>query len=467
MNDGYAIPSSVAQATPVQTTVVDSYLAVAGIAFLAALVLTPVMRRLALRNGVVDLPDARRKNHALPVAYLGGVAIFFGWLAGVLAAYVGFGSPAVAFPMSIVLGAAAITLTGLIDDVYGIAARVKIGGQLMAAAALASQDVGLNIIKSAYENVGIMNAPEWAIYWPGALLIGMLVVGGCNAVNLIDGLDGLSSGVVGIACVGFLICAAIVAGRSDAPIDVHAARIVMALACIGAVIGFLPYNFRPASIFMGDAGSLLLGFLCIANLLLFANDAGPQPLKYVTACLIIFLLPISDASLAIVRRKLSGQPIFAPDAMHLHHMLRRSGLSVVQSVLVMYGLATFFAAIGVTLLAVNLPWRYLLLAFGMLFLIMMVGGYKYSLVIKSRENKMIRDAEPAVQPGQTPFTDAMPSDPAPDAAAGPETPNNAAQDPAGPQAAEEDPRRTPPRSNGVSQSPNGVPANGAPPPAAG
>ncbi|MEM7680383.1 MAG: MraY family glycosyltransferase [Planctomycetota bacterium] len=401
------LPGTALAQTEVQATVVDAYLAVAGIAFLAALILTPVMRRLALHNGVVDLPDARRKNHSTPVAYLGGVAIFFGWLAGVMAAFLGLGSPAVAFPLSIVLGAAAITLTGLIDDVYGIAARVKIGGQLMAAAALASQDVGTNIAISAFENVGFAAAPGWLVYWSGALLIGVLVVGGCNAVNLIDGLDGLASGVVGVACVGFLICAAIVAGRIEDPLDQHAIRIVMALACIGAVIGFLPYNFRPASIFMGDAGSLLLGFLCIASILLFAEVSGPQPLRYVTACLIIFLLPISDASLAIIRRKLSGQPIFAPDAMHLHHMLRRSGLSVVQSVLVMYGLAIFFAGIGVSLLASPLRWRYLLLAFGMLFLLMMVAGYKYSLVVRSRETKMLRDAEPAVQPGLAPFTDAL------------------------------------------------------------
>ncbi|MEM6392257.1 MAG: MraY family glycosyltransferase [Planctomycetota bacterium] len=365
---------------------VDQFLPVLAIAFLVTLVVTPLFRRLAIRNGIVDVPDARRKNHTAPVAYLGGIAILFGWLAGVLMVYVGVPgySREVVLPSSLVLGAAAITLCGLFDDVYGIRARVKIGGQLIAAAALASQNVGTNITQGIVNLAGLEAViPGWVVYYGGAILIGALVIGGCNALNLIDGLDGLAAGVTAIAIAGFLIIAGIVASRLPGPGD--ATRIVMCLAILGAVLGFLPYNFRPASIFMGDAGSLLLGYLCVAMFLLFGENAGLQPLKYVTACLVVFALPILDSSLAIVRRKLDGRPVFAPDAMHIHHMLKRSGMGTVQAVLTMYGIATLFAVIGVTMVAFDTRWRWLLLSFFVIYASLIVVGYRYSKVLLAQE----------------------------------------------------------------------------------
>ncbi|MEO0477749.1 MAG: MraY family glycosyltransferase, partial [Planctomycetota bacterium] len=192
-----------------------------------------------------------------------------------------------------------------------------------------------------------------------------------------------AAGVTAIAITGFLIIAGIVAARVPGTGD--ATRIVMCLAILGAVLGFLPYNFRPASIFMGDAGSLLLGYLCVAMFLLFGENAGFQPLKYVTACLVVFALPILDSSLAIIRRKLDGRPVFAPDAMHLHHMLKRSGMGTVQAVLTMYGIAALFAIIGVTMVAFEARWRWLLLIFFLIYGSLIVAGYKYSRVLLSQE----------------------------------------------------------------------------------
>lgn len=384
------------------TQVIAPYMGVFFIAFFVAIIATPLMRMLALRNGIVDLPDLKRKNHIEPVAYLGGVAIFLGWLIATGVAYWAVPEEDIlrqadfnplrlirSNPLvSIMLGAGAITLTGLFDDIYGINPRVKIGGQLFAAAALANYNVGTQLIASAFAIFSIDAIPlPWDLpmigtdllpmlnYILGTCLIAAMVLGGCNSMNLIDGLDGLSSGVTVIAGIGFLCIASYVALNQPDPTQ-DPVRIVVCLALIGAVLGFLPYNFNPASIFMGDTGSLLLGYLCVASILLYAN-AGGQSLLLVTAGLIVFAVPITDTSLAIFRRKMQGKPILSPDSQHIHHLLRRSGLSVKQSVGVIYLFAGMFAALGYTMVAMELRWRYVLAVFFVLYGFIVVTAYKY------------------------------------------------------------------------------------------
>ena len=389
--------------------VLSPYVGVLVVAFLVSVVATPLLRTLAVRNGIVDAPDLQRKNHAVPVAYLGGVAIFLGFAVAAIAvtAFPGIGGfgqggsaraavsrPMVPFPLSILAGAAVVTITGLIDDVFGIRARVKVGGQLFAAAALAYENIGVHLIENGLGVLGVpykelnafsvLGAPlgEAIVYAAGTFLIAAMVLGACNSVNLLDGLDGLASGVVAIAMGGFLVLALITAARSDAGGGVlmlqlrDPVRIVCCLATIGAILGFLPYNFRPASIFMGDAGSLLLGYLCAATILLF-SDTGSQALLMVTAALIVFAVPITDTSLAIIRRKLRGMPLFAPDNQHIHHLLRRSGLSVRKSVLVMYAAGVAFAALGVGMVVAELQWRYVLVVFCLLYGTIMATAFKY------------------------------------------------------------------------------------------
>ena len=372
--------------------VIAPYMAVFFVAFFVAIIATPILRAAAIRNGIVDIPDLRRKNHIGPVAYLGGVAIFLGWLAGVgvsfltpphnaAASAVGFDH--VVFPITIILGAGAIVLTGLFDDVYGVSPRVKVGGQLFAAAALASENVGIRLVESAISVMGLPleswlgpTLSGYVIYALGTVMIAVFVVGGCNAVNLIDGLDGLASGVTAIAVLGFLVMAAMVAVRGDGnSLDAlvnDPVRIVMCLAILGAILGFLPYNFNPATIFMGDAGSLLLGFLAVSTILMFSH----VHLKHVTATLIIFAVPISDTAMALIRRKVRGQPLFSPDSNHIHHQLRRRGLTVKQAVVLLYAAQAAFAALGVALVWYDVQWRYVMAVFVVLYGFVVVFAYK-------------------------------------------------------------------------------------------
>jgi UDP-GlcNAc:undecaprenyl-phosphate GlcNAc-1-phosphate transferase len=370
------------------------YMIVFFVGFFVAFALTPVLRVLAVRNGIIDWPDLNRKSHPRPVAYLGGLALFLGWLAAVLVSY--FAAPRssviathgfVYLPIGVVLGAGAVTLTGLFDDVYGVSPRVKVGGQLFAAAALSMQDTGLNLVSHAFTAFGL-NCPPLLAYILGGVLITVLVLGGCNAMNLLDGLDGLATGIGAIAALGFLLIAGLLtldhlaAGQAPTDLANDPMRLVMCLALLGALLGFLPYNFNPATIFLGDAGSLLLGYLCISAMLLFATSpessgAIGAPLKTVTACLIVFAVPIIDTSLAIFRRTLRGQPLLSPDREHIHHLLRRSGLSVRQVVLLLYLLAGAFAVVGVSLVALDLRWRYMLAVFVVLYGFVTVSAYKY------------------------------------------------------------------------------------------
>jgi UDP-GlcNAc:undecaprenyl-phosphate GlcNAc-1-phosphate transferase len=380
-------------------------MAVFFVAFFVSFVATPVMRWLAIRNGVVDWPDFKRKVHLQPVAYLGGIAIFLGWLAGILMCFaitphdarvIELGMTHVKFPFAIVIGGAVIALTGVIDDVYGVSPRVKIGGQLFAAAALATQDVGTELVADTFSSLG-MAFPHSDIvaYVLGAIFIAVLVVGGCNSVNLLDGMDGLASGVAGIATCGFLVISLVVAIGMSNPdgvppgIDLITSpvRIVMCLAILGTIMGFLPYNFNPANIFMGDAGSLLLGYLCVSTILLLAHAPGPGP-ALVMAALVVFAMPFTDTILAITRRKMAGRPIFSPDKAHLHHQIRKSGLTVKQTVLAMYALCLGFATIGCMM--VFLRWRYVLAIFFVLFAFIAVTA------IKSAQNKVI---QAAIDPG--------------------------------------------------------------------
>jgi UDP-GlcNAc:undecaprenyl-phosphate GlcNAc-1-phosphate transferase len=398
--------------------VVGPYMAVFFIAFAVTIIATPFMRILAVQNGIIDWPDHQRKAHLEPIAYLGGVGLLLGWVAGVVALYFvappeGAISP-VDFRLSIVAGAIIVTATGLADDVYGLSPRVKVGGQLFAAAALTWGGVATGLIDDSFALLGVQLNPTVA-YTLATAFITLLVVGGCNAMNLLDGLDGLAAGVAIIAVCGFLYIAINVTIGLSTPVPAEAAAatdpsstvnlaaaaranmgpiIIMSLALLGALLGFLPYNFNPANIFMGDAGSLLLGYLCAANILLFADvppaevGAPSRGPLFVLAALIVFGLPICDTALAIFRRKLRGQPIFSPDNQHMHHLLVRAGFGVKKSVLIMYSLALFFAVLGCVMAALNTG-RFALAVFCVVFGFVAVTAYKvgHQQVLRDRRLK--------------------------------------------------------------------------------
>jgi len=356
-----ASPAAAAE-VPTALGLLNAYVPIFLIAFATALLTTPVVRRFAVRQGIVDRPDAARKFHAYPVAYLGGVAVFLGVAAAILLSYVSGESlvlRAEPVPIAVLVGILAITFTGLADDVWGWDPRLKIAGQLVAAAALAVQDVGVRVAEGVFRpflgasdgillDLGVVALTNGDLYyWLGTAIVAAFVLGGCNAANFIDGLDGLLSGSVAVMAVGFLAISLVMAVHATGGTDTASgSRIVLSLALLGAVLGFLPYNFNPAVIFLGDCGSLLLGYLCAVIILMF-GDQGQTHLVF--AGLIVFSLPIIDTALAILRRRLAGVSMATADTHHIHHQLRRSLGGVKRAVFTLYGISAAFAVLGFTL----------------------------------------------------------------------------------------------------------------------
>ena len=356
------------------------------VAFVASLVCTPIMRIVATKFGVVDHPDEERKTHKQATPYLGGVAIFIAVVAGVVVSYSFVVSPYFQpFPLVVLLGMTAIGITGLADDVLNyFDPWWKIAGQFVAAAAMAQQGVGTRVAEGflrgvlgipesvcnfpLIQSIELMPDPITLTYLTGLIIIAFFVLGACNAANLIDGLDGLLSGVVGVTCVGFIaICLMLATTMTAADLNNIAshlpknmflnnnygqgitlvgADLVLSISVLGAVLGFLVYNFNPASIFLGDSGSLLLGYLCIVMALML-GEMGQTFI--VVAGLIVFALPILDTLLAIIRRKLAGKSMADPDSNHIHHIIKRRVGSVKKTVFILYGVSIVFCTLGVML----------------------------------------------------------------------------------------------------------------------
>lgn len=400
--------------------VLANYIYVFYVAFLVSLVLTPAMRLVALHYGIIDRPDLVRKLHRAPVAYLGGVAIFFGWLCGLFISQflelhrVEPGWPVDAYhmatpviPYSIVIGALMIVLLGLWDDARGLKPWMKITGQVAAAVVLLANGIGINSARGLLKpflsrvmhlvNGQVIEAPEWMVVGISVMLVIAIVVGCCNASNLMDGLDGLCSGVTAIIALGFLVVAthlAMVGGGINTNLD--AVRVILALALLGAVLGFIPYNFNPASIFMGDTGSMFLGYTCAAMIIMMAHEQT----KWFLAATVMFALPILDTSLAFARRYLNGRPLFSADRQHFHHQLLLRGLSVKQAVFVSYGLAIFFGVLGTTMLFLRM--RYVvglyLITFGMLVVAAFKVGMVHERVIRAERSGMEGQSPESFEP---------------------------------------------------------------------
>ncbi len=350
------------------------------VSFAIALVVTPIVRRIAYRYKIVDRPDDLLKPHGRPIAYLGGLAMCVGLLAG-LAIYlivmpeasrywnelgtnladVNLGSiflNPVWNLLFFAIAAVVITVVGLLDDLRNLKPRTKVLGQVIAAGILLVGGIGLRTGIVLFSVPTILwkffgaTPPEWIIAPPMWLLAPIsvvvtvvLVIAACNATNLLDGLDGLCGGVTGIISLGFLALATYLAVYGWPGHEGYdALRMGIALAMAGAVFGFLPYNVPPASIFMGDAGSMLLGFFVAVMMALFCREHNPR--WFIAACA-VFALPILDTALAVVRRLLARKNIFAGDRSHLYDQLVDRGMTVKQVVALFYVLAILAALIGV------------------------------------------------------------------------------------------------------------------------
>ncbi len=287
---------------------------VGGIAFIATCIFTPAVRIVAGKLGIVDTPDGRRKLHDTIIPLGGGVGVLLGSIASLWVVCSWTSLSGSAFQQDarffVGLGAAAllIVVVGLIDDRFGLRGRQKLAGQVAAVGLLIFAGLSVNHIQLFGWSIelGLLSVP-FTMFW---------LLGAINAFNLIDGIDGLATSV------GVILSLAIagMAWATGHPVDA-----VIALALCGSLLGFLVYNFPPASIFLGDAGSMLIGLL-LGVLAIRSSLKGPATVA-LAAPAVMWAIPIFDVSMAILRRKLTGRSLYETDRGHLHHCLLRRGFS--------------------------------------------------------------------------------------------------------------------------------------------
>ncbi|QDP41602.1 glycosyltransferase family 4 protein [Radiobacillus deserti] len=294
------------------------------IALLASLLLTKPVKQLAIKIGAMDIPD-HRKIHKNPTPRLGGLAIFFGVVAGLL-----YLRPEMNSFLAICIGSLIIIATGILDDKYQLKPLMKMGGQLTATIILIYS--GLIIEKITLPFFGLVHlSPTFSV-----IITILWVVGITNAINLIDGLDGLASGVTTIALVSIMVMAIL---------DGQIAVVGLCAILIGSNLGFLYHNFHPAKIYMGDTGSMFLGFTVavISILGLFKNVT----LFSFILPIIVLAVPIFDTLFAIVRRWYNGENIMMPDKHHIHYQLLNAGFSHRATVLMIYGFSAVFGILAI------------------------------------------------------------------------------------------------------------------------
>ncbi|AZR74006.1 undecaprenyl-phosphate alpha-N-acetylglucosaminyl 1-phosphate transferase [Anoxybacter fermentans] len=299
------------------------------IAFLVAYLLTPLIKNLSLITGAVDKPGERRV-HIRPVPSLGGIAIYLGVVLAILTTVTDLSSNRSI--QGVLVGSTFILILGIVDDLKELRPRYKLIGQILAAAILVAFGVRIEFITNPFGGMvylGIWGIPL-TIFW---------VVSIINAINLIDGLDGLAAGVSTIAAFTLLFVA-IQEG--------NILTVLMTAALAGGALGFLRYNFNPAKIFMGDTGSMFLGFM-------LATVSTVGALKSATAATVLVPImamgvPIFDTLFAIIRRSFNGKPVSQADQGHLHHRLLQIGLSHRQAVIVVYLISI---CLGFTAIAIN------------------------------------------------------------------------------------------------------------------
>lgn len=299
----------------------------AAVAFVICFLMTPPVKRFAELIGAVDQPSERRINK-VPIPRMGGLAIFLGFVLSVLA-FEDLNTKIT----GILLGAVIIVVMGAVDDIVSLNAWIKLAGQILAAVVV----IRCGVVFDAISNLNPMSeVTTIQIGWLSVPLTVFWIVACTNAVNLIDGLDGLAVGVSGISSLTMLVVSLIVAEPSVS---------LLLAALTGACLGFMPYNMNPAKIFMGDVGSQLLGFV-----LSTVSILGLFKLHAIITFVVPFLalaLPLADTTFAFFRRIFHGQSPFHPDRGHFHHRLLATGMSQKQAVAVMYGISAVLGLLAV------------------------------------------------------------------------------------------------------------------------
>lgn len=295
------------------------------VTFVASLLLVYIIKKVAIHINAMDIPN-ERKVHKKPMPRLGGLAIFLAYLLG----YMLFGTISTQM-ISVLIGGFILIITGIVDDINPIPARYKFLCQIAAAC------ITVLYGKLYFSNLTILGLNLTFPTWINIILSIFFIVAIINAINLIDGLDGLSSGIssiyfLTIAILGFTL-------NKLGGLD-----IILSLIMLGSTLGFLFHNFPPAKIFMGDTGSMFLGFMISVIALLGYKVAT---ITSIIIPIIILFVPIFDTLLAIVRRLLKKESIGTPDKEHLHHQLLRMTSSPTKTVLIIYFINAMFSAISI------------------------------------------------------------------------------------------------------------------------
>lgn len=295
------------------------------ITFVSSVILTPLVKKISFHIGAVDKPDNKRKIHHHVMPSMGGLAIFISFLIG----YMLF-APKTTQMLAILIGGFIIVITGMIDDIKPLPIKAKLVGQLAAAIIIAFYG---NILLDDMRIFG-MQFEFGILTYPITIFFIISII---NAINFADGLDGLAAGTssiyfVTIAIIGYIM-------NKLGGLDV-----ILCLIMLGACLGFLMYNFSPASIFMGDTGSMFLGFIISVVALLGFKTATITSL---IIPLLVLFVPILDTILAMSRRLIKGKSIGTADREHLHHQLLKTTKSTSKSVLIMYAINALFAAVSI------------------------------------------------------------------------------------------------------------------------
>jgi UDP-GlcNAc:undecaprenyl-phosphate/decaprenyl-phosphate GlcNAc-1-phosphate transferase len=307
----------------VTTTLIPILCAIVAAAVVVAM--TPLAGRMARAVGAVDMPSGRR-IHDRPTPRLGGLAILAGFLVPVL-----YYLPPDSGARALVAGAILIACLGAIDDIFGLSPAIKLFGQIACASIPVAAGITIDHITLPLLGVFDLGPGQYpiTIIWFVAIV---------NMINFIDGMDGLAAGVAGIGATTFAILAASL-GRADPAI--------MAAALAGACIGFLVYNFHPARIFMGDSGSMLLGFI-IAGVAVSGVMKSAAAIA-VVAPLVVLAIPILDTSFVVMKRLKHGLPVYSPDRSHFHHRFFTIGWGQRKTVLALYGWCALMGLVAIAL----------------------------------------------------------------------------------------------------------------------
>lgn len=332
------------------------------IPFLFVLCIIPFVKKIALHVGAMDIPNAR-KVHTVPIPRLGGLGIYMGFLLG----YILFGTMSLRMN-AILIGSFIIIITGIVDDIKPVPAKYKFLFQIIAASVVAFYGKILLQDLSAfgfYIDFGKLSYPITIIF----------IVAIINCINLIDGMDGLAAGLSSIYFITIGIV--IVIWKHTFGLDAYITFIML-----GATLGFLCHNFNPAKIFMGDSGSMFLGYvIAVIALLGFKNVT----LTTLLAPICLLAIPIMDTAFAILRRVVNKKPISEPDRQHLHHQLLNLNLSHRNVVLVIYALDILFAS---AMLIYILYDRVIgVIIYAILFIIVLIFVMKTNIIIDHNKKK--------------------------------------------------------------------------------